>query len=959
MSDPASEFCRLAVERGLVSGEVVQACLVKSKQNGESLPRLIAGEAGLNPEAARELYSEACRLAVGPDPEATLDCSLDKEENLIERPATRTQPPSSAGGGSSGALAALASSGFGRVPTLAPVDAPAEQTLVQAGSATDLSAVLRPGGELGGIRLEAELGRGAMGVVWRGLHLRLMRPVAIKILNPALTRDPKIRARFHAEALGVARLQHPNIVRVYDTSGPQESVAYFVMEYVQGQALSDALLARPFDPLESTRLIATIARAAHYAHTNGIVHRDLKPGNILLDGNGVPYLTDFGIAKHSDGEGLTQVGEVIGTPAYMSPEQAEGQGALVDARADVYALGAILYRMVTGQPPFVAPSSYEILNKVVNEDVLPPSRLKPVPAAVETAVLRALAKRREQRWPSALAFAEALEGALSQPAAPTSSPQPGFGSGFTPVQPSPKPAVAPAQPKPRPSSAASAHATAPSPAGAGGGSGGGSPGGGSGWTWILLGGVFCALALAGGLGFVAYQERLELDELRKQKDAEDQARLEEQAQADLDALAKAWGLRSSDPKQALAIAQEVTPRRADAFEGHALLGLLLEPSDERLAHLDRALEIQPQEIELLTVRAQTLVELGRIEDAEAAVSALSRLGDPGRVASLKIRGALALAEGAEQGAAIQFQEALKADPSDAELFVQVLELLIELRRYDSARKQAETFAEHHPRDARAFAWQARANQRLGRYSRAAEQAKQALELDAECELGHAVLKDLPKQLQQPVNPQPNPPQPQELHDRTHAALKAGFQALHNRDQQGARRAFQQAMQERALECVPAILERARLALAIGAPQVADQDLSSPAMSKADRKQVILALELHASAKARLQQPEAALKLFDRVVQLAPDNAHLIHERGHILEGLGQHERAQADLEYALELAPKNGHYWVTLGEILRGANKPDEARAAYKKALEESDPRSYHPGDQDKAKQALSELGGS
>lgn len=936
----------------------MQACLAKSRQNGESLPRLIAGEAGLHPDAARELYSEACKLAVGPNPDATLDCSLDKDENLIGRPATPAQPPSSVGGAPSGALAALASSGFGRVPTLAPVDAPAEQTLVQAGSATDLSALLRPGGELGGIRLEAELGRGAMGVVWRGLHLRLMRPVAIKILNPALTRDPKIRARFHAEALGVAKLQHPNIVRVYDTSGPQESVAYFVMEYVQGQALSDALRARPFDPLESTRLIATVSRAAHYAHTNGIVHRDLKPGNILLDANGVPYLTDFGIAKHSDGEGLTQVGEVIGTPAYMSPEQAEGQGALVDARADVYALGAILYRMVTGQPPFVASSSYEILNKVVNEDALPPSRLKPVPAAVETAILRALAKRREQRWPSALAFAEALEGALSRSAAPTPSPPPGFGSGFTPVQPTPEPAT-PAPPRPRPSKAGSAHAAAPSPASPGGGQAGGDPGGGSGWTWILIGGVFCALALAGGLGFVAYQERVELDELRKQKDADEQAELEEQAQADLDALAEAWELRSSDPSQALAIAREVTPRRPDAFEGHALLGLLLEPSEEKLAHLERALEIQPQEIELLTVRAQTLVELKRIEDAEAAVSALSRLGDPGRVASLRIRGALALAEGAKQGAAIQFQEALKADPSDAELFVQVLELLIELRRYDSARKQAESFAEHHPQDARAFAWQARANQRLGRYPLAAEQAKQALALDEECELAHAVIKDLPKQPERPVDPQPNQPQPQKLHDRTHAALKAAFQALHNRDEQAVRRAFQQAMQERQLDCVPAILERAKLALAVGAPQVADQDLSSPAMSKADRKQVILALELHASAKARLQQPEAALKLFDRVIQLAPDNAHLIHERGHILEGLGQHDRAQADLEHALELAPKNGHYWVALGAILRAANKPDEARAAFKKGLEESDPRSFHPGDQDRAKQALAELGGS
>ena len=195
MGDPASEFCRLAVERGYVSAATVESCLAKSRQDGASLPRLIAGEAGLHPDAARELYSEACKLAVGHDPDMTLDCSLDRDESLLSGQA---QSPSQArpnpGASSSSALQALAGSGFGMAPTLAPVSAAPESTLVQAGSATDLAAILRPGGVLGAIRLEAELGRGAMGVVWRGQHQRLRRPVALKLLNPGLMRDSRIRS---------------------------------------------------------------------------------------------------------------------------------------------------------------------------------------------------------------------------------------------------------------------------------------------------------------------------------------------------------------------------------------------------------------------------------------------------------------------------------------------------------------------------------------------------------------------------------------------------------------------------------------------------------------------------------------------------------------------------------------------------------------------------------------------
>ncbi|MEZ6184886.1 MAG: protein kinase [Planctomycetota bacterium] len=935
MPDPVSEFCRLAVERGLVSPQVVQTCLAKSRQDGDSLPRLIAAEAGLNPDAARQLYGEACRIAAGGDPDATLDSSLDREENLVAAPALG--PVLSASSSGSSALAALASSGFGRVPTLAPVGAPADSTLVQAGSATDLAAILRPGGVLGGIRLEAELGRGAMGVVWRGQHQRLQRPVAVKLLNPALMRDPKIRARFAAESVGVAKLQHPNIVRVYDTSGPEDPFAFFVMEFVPGQALSDVLRARRFSMEEATRLIVTVARAVHYAHAQGIVHRDLKPGNILLDPRGVPFLTDFGIAKHADGEALTAVGEVLGTPAYMSPEQAEGQGALVDARADVYALGAILYRMLTGQPPFVAASSYEILNKVVAEPVVPPSRLVPLPQPLDAAIVRALAKKREQRFPSAEAFADALEQALAQPG-PVVAP---------PVAPAPVTAPTPADSASEVAVRRRSRRGRAQPA----------PGQGPGaWTYALVLGVFLALGLAGALGYVAYAEHAEAQRLLDEQKAQEEAARAEQERADREALEEAWAARGKDRDAALAVARDVIQRLPDAFEAHALLGLYLDGGEERLAHLEQALAQQPQNLELLEARAVALAQLPeRSADAEAAVTALGRQGEEGKLRALKVRGELALLEGAQQGAAIQFEQALSLDPSDADLFERLLQLLVDLRRYDTARKQAAAFAEHHPQDARAHAWSARAHQRLGRNQDARQEAERALELDPNSELAKAVLADLPRRPPPRVDPHEAGG---DAHQRTHAAIQAAIQALQQRNVDRARQAFGAAMQERVLDCVPAILDRAKLAMSLGQPQIADHDLSSEAMRKADRAQLLFALELHANVKARLNQPAAAKQLFDRAVELAPDDHNLLHERGHFFERMGDAAAAQRDLERALHMAPQDAHYLVTLGGILLRQGDREGAKAAFKRALEEGDPQTWR-GDKEHAEQALKELEGS
>ncbi|MCA8923893.1 MAG: tetratricopeptide repeat protein, partial [Planctomycetes bacterium] len=470
-----------------------------------------------------------------------------------------------------------------------------------------------------------------------------------------------------------------------------------------------------------------------------------------------------------------------------------------------------------------------------------------------------------------------------------------------------------------------------------------------------------ALGLAGALGYVAYAKNQEAERLLQEQHAKEDAEAKLAEEADMAQLAQAWKLRESDPARALAIAREVAPRQPEAFEVHALLGILLDPkgpeAEAKLAHLDQALQAQPQELELLVERSYTQIGLKQLKEAELSAAALSRLGDAGRVASLKIRGEIALAEDAKQGAAIQFEQALKEDPQDAELFARLLELLIDLRRYDTARQQAATFAEQHPDDARAHAWSARANQRLGRNPIARQQAQKALELDPQSELAQAVLRDLPRVRNDPPPPQRDHPSG-DAHQQTHAAIQAGMQALKRNDPAGAQQALQAALREGPLDCVPAILDRAKLAMALGRPDFADRDLSSPAMAKADRAHMLAALELHANAKAMLRQTDAAEALFTRAIQLAPDDHDLLHERGHHYERTGDLARARADLEEALQSAPKDAHYWITLGGILHKLGDDDAARAAFKHALEDSDPGTFR-GDRPRAEQALKELGGS
>jgi eukaryotic-like serine/threonine-protein kinase len=291
-----------------------------------------------------------------------------------------------------------------------------EADTAQTGSAP---VSLADGTVLPGYEIIGELGRGGMGIVYRARQVALKRLVAVKVILAGAHADDRERASFRTEAEAVARLQHPNIVQIYDIA-EHDGLPYFSFEFVDGPSLEKQTGGRPLPALEAAQMVQTLARAMHYAHQQGIIHRDLKPSNILLRASHVPKITDFGVAKLLDGAGRqTATGEFIGTPHYMAPEQAGGSGRQIGPAADVYSLGAILYQLLTGRPPFVGSSVLEVLEQVRSRQPLPPSRVAadlqsagaltaPVPRDLETICLKCLEKEPRFRYATAYDLAEDL-----------------------------------------------------------------------------------------------------------------------------------------------------------------------------------------------------------------------------------------------------------------------------------------------------------------------------------------------------------------------------------------------------------------------------------------------------------------------------------------------------------------------------------------------------------------------
>lgn len=266
-----------------------------------------------------------------------------------------------------------------------------------------------------GYEVLSELGRGGAGVVYLARQVALDRLVALKMLLSGPYAGKAELARFHSEAEAIARLRHPHIVQIHDL-GEADGRPYFALEYLTGGSLSAKLKRQPQPARQAAELLRTLAQAVHFAHQCGILHRDLKPGNVLLDADGTPKIADFGLARRLDleAEGLrerwTPSGAVMGTPSYMAPEQARGQTRAFTAAIDIYALGGILYEMLTGRPPFVGESISDTLMQVIDAEPLAPRRLNPrVPRDLETICLHCLQKRPTSRYATAADLADDLD----------------------------------------------------------------------------------------------------------------------------------------------------------------------------------------------------------------------------------------------------------------------------------------------------------------------------------------------------------------------------------------------------------------------------------------------------------------------------------------------------------------------------------------------------------------------
>jgi serine/threonine protein kinase/WD40 repeat protein len=284
----------------------------------------------------------------------------------------------------------------------APTVAPAESTHSGSGPGTTVRY-------FGDYELLEEIARGGMGVVYRARQVKLNRLVAVKMILAGQLAGTAEVARFHAEAKAAANLQHPHIVAIHEV-GEHEGQHYFSMDYVEGKSLADIVHENPLPARQAARYVQLIAGAIHYAHQHGTLHRDLKPSNVLIDTNDQPRVTDFGLAKRMEADSrLTGTGQVLGTPSYMPPEQAAADRGQMGPASDVYALGAVLYELVTGRPPFRAETPLDTLLQVLDTEPVPPRLLNPkVDRDLETICLKCLQKEPRRRYASAQDLADDL-----------------------------------------------------------------------------------------------------------------------------------------------------------------------------------------------------------------------------------------------------------------------------------------------------------------------------------------------------------------------------------------------------------------------------------------------------------------------------------------------------------------------------------------------------------------------
>src|SRR5256886_9908440 len=330
----------------------------------------------------------------------------DAPEGLCPRCVLKTalaMPPELVAGGDSSAVALAKADDPGHTNKLVgdAVPTPHDKKTAQAAELL---------GELGDYELLEEVGRGGQGVVFRARQKSLNRTVALKVISLGQWASQAHLRRFRLEAEAAARLEHPGIVPIHEV-GERDGSCYFSMKFVEGGQLDEVVRRKPMSIRQAAELIAKVAHTVHYAHEHGILHRDIKPGNILLDAKGEPHLTDFGLARLVESESsVTQTLDVLGTPSYMTPEQAVGNNAAVSNVTDVYGLGAVFYQLLTGQPPFAGGTTYETIKLLPDTEPRKPRLLNPkIARDLSTICLKCLEKDPKRRYSSALALAEDLE----------------------------------------------------------------------------------------------------------------------------------------------------------------------------------------------------------------------------------------------------------------------------------------------------------------------------------------------------------------------------------------------------------------------------------------------------------------------------------------------------------------------------------------------------------------------
>jgi serine/threonine-protein kinase len=292
-------------------------------------------------------------------------------------------------------------------PTVPPLPTGADRNALTL--ALGPTAPAAPPRAFGDYELLAELGKGGMGVVYQARQVSLDRVVALKAILPGCLTGAEDLQRFRTEAEATARLRHPHIVNIHEV-GEVGGQHYYSMDYIAGPGLAQRLAGGPLPGPEAARCVLAVARAIHYAHRQGILHRDLKPSNILLDADGEPHVTDFGLAKKIGDSGQTRTGAVLGTPSYMAPEQAAGRNKEIGPAADIYGLGAVLYECLTGRPPFKSETPLETVRQVLDRDPAPPRLLNAkVDRDLEVICLKCLEKDPRRRYASAEELAADLE----------------------------------------------------------------------------------------------------------------------------------------------------------------------------------------------------------------------------------------------------------------------------------------------------------------------------------------------------------------------------------------------------------------------------------------------------------------------------------------------------------------------------------------------------------------------